>query len=609
MSDLNPNYLQTDFYTLVDKFRTELQQSETFKDVLYEGSNISALLELMSYIGELNTFFVNKIAKNTFEETSDIYETSHSLAKQKGYDPKGPRSSKTMLTIEIDNKDNELKNGDIITVANWREINSTVEYDNEQIVFSTTTEIEERPENENPLYTFTINPSGFYSSNTEGTSGSYYIIQVPIRQGKVRQYGTDTNKIYGKDLIDNQLILPLKNYAYDDSLSDYWPTMQLSVENDIWYRINDFYAKMTGLEGEITKVYKFEYDKYRRNKIVFSGQRSIPANMDRIKIILLETLGLNGNVAANTIINPTDKNTFIYNNNGGINSQGAYINSDNIKVFNLEASSGGSNPEVLSQIKNNSRYKLHAQFRNVNAIDYKANLEERSDILSSNAWGEQDIAPSGGDTREYNKVYLSLIPDVWNANTINVNNLTLIRNVGSLSLSASIIDPISYSNTYTKLLWKYLEPRKMLTTYEVFTLPNLIYFIFDIELRIKRTYQYEDVKNDVLNKLEYYFNPINRNFNEEINFFNIINYIVDPSQYSSTDNFSNINGIENIEFRDIDTNVIIYEPNNSLEPRKYPQYTVSEDKWIGDNKLRSIQLDYDQFPALAKDLVVVYRSA
>ena len=61
MTTLVPKYLDIDFNTLVAKIKEELAASPNvvFRDLNYEGSNISILIELVAYLGELNTYFLN----------------------------------------------------------------------------------------------------------------------------------------------------------------------------------------------------------------------------------------------------------------------------------------------------------------------------------------------------------------------------------------------------------------------------------------------------------------------------------------------------------------------------------------------------------------------
>ena len=142
-----------------------------------------------------------------------------------------------------------------------------------------------------------------------------------------------------------------------------------------------------------------------------------------------------------------------------------------------------------------------------------------------------------------------------------------------------------------------------MNSFETFVLPELVYFIFNIGIKIKRLYNFTLVKNDVEAKLKYYFENSNRNFNEIIDFKDIHNFIMDIKKVSPTNSFSNIKGVDNLIIRDIVTytpsitadNETIYEPN---ELKLYPQFTVTLEDPSNDNNLRPIKLGYNQFPVL-----------
>jgi hypothetical protein len=154
--------------------------------------------------------------------------------------------------------------------------------------------------------------------------------------------------------------------------------------------------------------------------------------------------------------------------------------------------------------------------------------------------------------------------------------------------------PIAYSSSWTSLLGEYLEPRKMLSAYEEWELPTLIYFDFDIGLRVNRTFNFATVMADVRNKLVWYFDKVNRDFNEEIDFRDIYEFIMDPEEISPDDNFTNISGVRNLIFRDID---VLNATVQAYGSTTYPRY--AEDTIAGDNVLRTIELGHDQFPSLS----------
>jgi len=546
MATLRPDYLNVDFTTLVSRMRAQLANSDVFADYDYEGSNIAILIELMAYLGELSTFFINKIAKNVYIDTADIYENVHRLATLMGYDPKGYLAAQTDLSVTVSAG---LIEGDVLSIPAWHQITSSAE-DSEgtSIKFCTT------------------------QSWSISAGALPYTFSLPVRQGEVNSLGTYT----GDDFVDNELILPQEDYGYDDFLLDENVSIQVTVNDEIWTRVSDFYDELSGLQDN-DEVYKFEYDKYQRYKLVFSTSRTVPDGDDEIEIIVIKTLGVDGEVAASTITIP-DAN-MIYNT-----ATADYLETADITVTNSTATFGSSSPEIVADIKDNARGALHSQFRTVTAYDYRTYLESRSDILAATAWGEKEVAPSG-DYSEYNKVHLSVIPYQWSTATIDTS---------ASSIVSDGVVPIAYSSSWTSLLGEYIEPRKMLSAYESWELPTLIYFDFEIGLRVNRTFNFATVMADVQNKLVWYFNKVNRDFNEEIDFRDIYEFIMDPEEVSADDNFDNISGVRNLIFRDIDVlNATVQAYGSATYPR-YAEATIS-----GDNVLRTIELGHDQFPALS----------
>ena len=574
---LVPEYLDIDYNSLIASIKDELSNSEVFKDYNYEGSNIAILIELVSYIGELNTYFLNKVAKNIYMETVDIYENANRLARNEGYEPKGYISSKTTLSLEVSSTDSDgninYANGDILFIPAWHRIASTKKYDTGVINFATT------------------------SSKTLTASGSSTTTNLPVVQGELV-----TLAYTGKDLIDNELTLPTYNYAHDDDVDDIIQSMELTVNGTPWSRISDFYDEIGALV-DVDTVFMMQYDKYERTKIVFSSSRSVPGDTDEIDIYLLKSLGVNGNVAAASITNPTInlvKN--ITNVSVGPNTDG-YIGTTSLSLSNSAASIGGALPEDVDEVRENATAIHNAQYRNVTKKDYKSHLESRSDIECAHAWGEQEIAPSG-DILEYNKVHIAVVPpnspSSWATGTINTSAGSWTPSGSSTTITTVV--PTSYAATYTNVIEEYLEPRKMLNAYEEWNLPELVYFSFAFSLRLFRLYNLPTVSTDLLNKLIYYFRPANMDFNKTINFMDLTEYLLDTTIISPTDNFTSIKGIRNLVLHDIDCNKRIYESNII---GNYPQYISTSYDSDVENKLRSIKLGLNQFPILSPTTVVI----
>jgi len=560
MSQLIPEYLNLDFNTFKENIKTQLGNSTTFADYNYEGSNITILIELMAYLSDVHTFLLNKIAKNIYIDTADIYENVHKLARSIGYNAKGHRSARATATITLSEAaSGTLSEGDTLIVDAWKEIDSTLSYDGDTITFTTVTQ------------TTSVAPSVDSYPTT---------FDVEVRQGEVT-----TLSYTGADIVDNLIILPLYDYGYDNNLDDTYPTVRVVINETEWHRVSDFYDEITSLAYS-DNVYMFKYNKYQQYVLEFSSTRNVPAALDNISLTIIKSFGANGSVGSNTITEPSTDFITV----APLIGPAYTLDTSLYTVTNTDASIGAADPEDIATIKENATAFLHTQYRNVTRLDYIANLESRSDITAANVWGEQEIAPSG-DTTEYNKVYITLIPDEWLSSTIS----TVVASAGDYN---GLDEPDEYSSAWITELEAYLEPYKMLCTYEDFSLPELIYFSFDIDLRIKPSYTYVDVMTDTRNKLIYYFDKTNREFGETIKFTDISNYILDTTEISSTDSFTNVIGIQNLIIRNIDVNVTTYEPNDI---NNFPQFTIPIGDVWDENSLRYIDLRYDQFPVLNID--------
>jgi len=596
-NELIPEYLESDFASALAKNVDLLKQSDTFKDYNYHGANMTMILELLAYLTDFNSFHTNMVAKNVYMESANVYETVHALALLKGYYPKGYISAYTSITCDLacnftdqqGNIINYISDGDQLLIKAWQPLSiGKTSINSEDIIYNTTDEyIINISNDETPI----IN---------DGVSFEFF-----MKEGVIEEL-----KYTHKDIIDNEIILPF--HTYDHGTYPFTvPSISVHINDEEWTRVHDFYDDMSGLKEEYDEVYMFVYDKYKRYAVRFDTSRRVPAKTDIITIKLLNSKGPDGAIGKNVIDMPSDLNNFeIFNITKNISIPSTQIT----RFTNDDSSVLGTLPEGVEDIKVSSRVNIHSQYRNVTAKDYRYHLEARTDVAKGSAWGEQEIDP--GNVLEYNKVYVSVVPpeglnSLFIPGTIDTQIVTWTE-IDDPTLTQDIEIPTAYNMDFRDDLLVYLEPRKMLNAYEVPVLPKIVYFRFDIGIRVKRTYNYSDVRDDVRNKLIFFFDRTLRNFNEEISFMDLHNFIMDQSIVSEDDNFENIKGVDNLVLRELKTYThslgsgneeIVYEPNNN---NLYPMYTYeSFDSYI-DNKLRTIKLGYDQYPMLAIDMCRFY---
>lgn len=587
-------YLQIDYNTSKELFKKLLENSETFKDYNYEGSNISMLIELLSFINDHSTYFSNKIVKNIFPESAEVYETMHSISTIRGYAPKGFIAPHLNLYVSVMVDPNEEflpSPGDELNIPAWFSFDTGQETeDGEQIKYLTT-----------ETHAITIPPD----LNT-----FLYTFNIPVREGEYRVF-----EYMGDDIVNKKLFLPSSNIDYDIIPYNENPSISLFVNGNPFTRVESFQKDIDTMTYE-DDVFVLEYDKYQRYNIVFD--KNISAN-DRIKIITNTTKGPLGNVSSNVIhieelesistvpyldgtgeISYDDVN-FLYNITKDRPVNGTYI-----MLWNPYASFKSALPENIQEVRENSKSLFISQMRNINSLDYQRHLKEHPDILRGNAWGEQEENP--GNTYEYNKVYISVIPVFWEENEDSwyINGVHIDWERPEIDSSDSIFVPQTYNEEFKSLILNHLAPRKYIGSLnEIFTVPELVYFAFDIGIKTKKSYNFVKVVEELKEKLQTYFSNENRNFNEVIDFKLIHNYIFDMSVREKDKSFPLIRGINNLVFRD----VLTYTPSLSAsdpetiyslnETNDYPMYNVDDYTVDYGNTLKPIKLGFNQFPVLS----------
>lgn len=600
-----PDYLDADYDTILTKFKTILKSSTEFSDIDYEGSNISALSELFSYIGDINTFYMNRSAKNLFIDTAEIYETVHRLSQLTSYIPVGYVSSYGTIKITLSQENLvNYQNETVFGIDDILYVNSGTSFiTNSGIYFYSTIPTQ-----------ITITEDQMINPLTGLLDSNYFSFEIPVRQGlSIGPYNYT-----GSDLINYQIILP--NFNFDcGNLSDTVQPISVFVNGIEWTRVENFFDDT--LNSTENNVFIFGFDKYQRYYIEFSPFKNYPkSNSDKIIVNLTKTEGISGNVSSNSIVNSTEN--FITNLSRH-DTLGDPIIIENSYVYNITNENptlGGANPESIDSIKINVKRTNFSQSRSVTNDDYKLYLEKRSEVLTATSWGEQEIK-STGDTYLYNKVYFSCIPNTYSTSTMTTSGISIPSTLYNTKENIYYINSIN--NEWVSNLVYYLKNRKIISNIELFSPPQLVFFRFDIGLRTKRSMNFEQTVITVLDKLDYYFDPSNRNFYENINTLDIHNFILDPTVISSTDNFELIKGIDSLIFRNVDvfyvndTNLkdsegnIIYEVSKTIFDEdntdfKYPQYSeilssLYPNDPNPDNSLRPIQLGGNQFPILFRN--------
>ena len=101
MANSSINLIDLDFNSLKSSLKAHLSSQSKFQDYDFDGSNMSVLLDVLSYNSYLNTFYMNMVASEMFLDTAQIRDSVVSHAKELNYLPRSFRSATANVNIAI----------------------------------------------------------------------------------------------------------------------------------------------------------------------------------------------------------------------------------------------------------------------------------------------------------------------------------------------------------------------------------------------------------------------------------------------------------------------------------------------------------------------------
>ena len=93
------NISELDFEAVKSQFKEYLQSQTQFKDYNFDGSNMSVLLDVLSYNTFQNNFYTNMAINEMFLDSAVMRNSVVSHAKELNYLPRSRRSAKAVVTV------------------------------------------------------------------------------------------------------------------------------------------------------------------------------------------------------------------------------------------------------------------------------------------------------------------------------------------------------------------------------------------------------------------------------------------------------------------------------------------------------------------------------
>ena len=396
VNDKRLTVAEFDFDDVKQNLKTFLRGQTEFTDYDFEGSGMSALLDVLAYNTHYLGFNANMLANEMFLDSASLRTSVVSHAKTLGYLPSSARAS--VATVDV------MLNTTSVTSATM----------SAGTVFTTTVD--------GTSYQFTT-ASDVTSSNTGAG--------VPFNSVKIYE-GTYVTSRYTVDTSDAD-----QRFLLTDNRAD-TTTLIVKVQTSSSDSTTSTYTHATDITQvkASSKVYFLQEVEAGKFEVYF-GDGVIGTALSDDNIVILTYIVSNKAVA-------NGATTFT--------SSGAIATVNDVSVTTVSSSSAGSEPESIKSIKYNAPLDYAAQGRCVTSEDYKVYAKK----LYPNAQSVQVFGGESGSfdsslgvvsTAEYGKVFIS-IKSTTGLDLTSQEKTKLVADLAPYTIASTtpvIVDPLTVS--------------------------------------------------------------------------------------------------------------------------------------------------------------------
>tara|TARA_Y100000593_G_scaffold16106_1_gene31787 strand:+ start:4826 stop:6652 length:1827 start_codon:yes stop_codon:yes gene_type:complete len=363
---------ELDFDTIKTNLATFLKASSEFSDYNFEGSGMSAILDVLAYNTHYLSFYLNMVANEMFLDSATERDSVVSIAKQLGYLPSSATASAITVTLDMITTDttNGVAQGTVITIPKHSKF--TAAKDGKTYNFVTLNE-----------YTSAAAPS----NNTT----SFSVTGVKIHEGTwiSTDYITDPNNVEQRFLL-----------AKNTDLSSLTVEVLASATSSTSTKYTQ-YSDISTLTSTSTHYFleEVESGQYR----VRFGDGVFGKKLDAANVVRLGYLVTSGNGDANNIGAYETSSNRAFTITSPISNIGTTV----VKALETkEYTKGGKAPETVDSIKFLAPKSFQTQKRIVTVNDYKTYITNNyANADSVMVWGGED-----NDPPQYGKVFVSVKP-------------------------------------------------------------------------------------------------------------------------------------------------------------------------------------------------------
>ncbi|MGY8864601.1 MAG: hypothetical protein ACKVJK_03115 [Methylophagaceae bacterium] len=397
---------ELDFDSIKGQLKTYLQTQTQFKDYNFEGSNMSAMLDVLAFNTFQNNFYTNMTMNEMFLDSAVLKNSIVSHAKELNYIPRSRKSAKATVRVTITDA---TATASTLTIPTYTNFSSS--YQGESFNFVT-----------NQTYIARRSAPGIYVADN-----------VDIFEGQIlASFQREGFIIDG----DGVLRVQLTNDEVDTDSIVVFVDAEQQEDRNVFSRANTIYGVKPS-----DKVFYLE--PYLDNRYaVYFGKNEFGLQPEEFEDVRVRYRVCSGALA-----------------NGANSFTSSFIDGATINVTSIAAAAGGVERESTESIRYFAPKSLAVQERAVTTKDYEILLQQAfPEIKSVSAYGGEELEPP-----QFGRVGISVYLDAETtliSSTLANTYITYLKEKSPLGIEpifvqtkfifADVVADIVYSNKTTQ---------------------------------------------------------------------------------------------------------------------------------------------------------------
>ena len=356
INDKRLSVTEFDFDDVKDNLKTFLKNQTEFTDYDFEGSGMSALLDVLAYNTHYLGFNANMLANEMFLDSASLRSSVVSHAKMLGYEVASPRAPIATINVSL----------------------------------STSQALATMP------------AGTTFTTSVDGVSYQFVTITDVTKQNTGNAIPFDSTEVYEGTYATTKYLVDSNDVDQRFMLTDVradTSTLTVRVQNSTSDTTTTTYTKATDITqlSSSSTVYYLQETESGKFEVYFGDGATSVALSD-------------GNIVQ---LNYVITNKTVANGASSFSSPSAIDGITGVRVTTVATASGGSEPETISSIKLNAPLDYASQGRAVTAEDYKVYVRKLfNNTQAVSVWGGEDgsynTSSGVSSVAEYGKVFISI---------------------------------------------------------------------------------------------------------------------------------------------------------------------------------------------------------